>query len=224
MEVSISAGLIILSIIFTLLFYNKLRSATREYEISKDLVKAVTMTAKISIDNQKKQIEKIEYELENIQSQIEQNRGSLENNQEQIKIVLESIISVLKMNQKISENIIRLNKRTNNLTMPRQNLSKQIHIVNEEIKEITENNSQQNSNFQTQQFNLTLTEQNIIQVLLDEGPKTAPQIQKNIGKTREHTSRLLKKLWQEGYIDRETNSIPYKYRPSNELRSRINFS
>ena len=224
MEVSISAGLIILSIIFTLLFYNKLRSATREYEISKDLVKAVTMTAKISIDNQKKQIEKIEYELENIQSQIEKNRGSLENNQEQIKIVLESIISVLKMNQKISENIIRLNKRTNNLTMPRQNLSKQIHIVNEEIKEITENNSQQNSNFQTQQFNLTLTEQNIIQVLLDEGPKTAPQIQKNIGKTREHTSRLLKKLWQEGYIDRETHSIPYKYRPSNELRSRINFS
>ena len=78
--------------------------------------------------------------------------------------------------------------------------------------------------FQTQQFNLTVTEQNIVQVLLDEGSKTAPQIQRNIGKTREHTSRLLKKLWQEGYIDRETHSIPYKYHPSNELKSRINFS
>ena len=221
MEVIISTGLLILSIIFTYSFYNKLRSATREYEISKDLVKAVTMTAKISIDKQKKEIEEIEYELENIQSQIEQNRRGLEYNQEKIDIVLENIISILKINKKMSESIMNLNEKINNTTMSRQNLKKPIQVMK---KEIAENRSQYNSDFKTQQFNLTLTEQSIIQVLLDEGPKTAPQIQSNIGKTREHTSRLLKKLWQEGYIDRETHSIPYRYRPSNELKSRINFS
>ena len=105
------------------------------------------------------------------------------------------------------------------MPLTRQDLNKHIRNVKEEN---AEDRSQQNSDYQTQQSNLTSTEQNIVQILLDEGPKTAPQIQKNIGKTREHTSRLLKKLWQEGYIDRETHSIPYKYRPSNELKSRIN--
>jgi hypothetical protein len=221
MEVMISTGLIILSIIFTFSFYSKLRSATREYEISKDLVKAVTMTAKISIDKQKKQIEEIEYELENIQSQIEQNRGSLEYNQDKMDIILENIISILKMNKKMSESIMTLNEKINSEIISRQNVKKPIQVIN---KENAENRSKHNTEVKTQQFNLTLTEQSIIQVLLNEGPKTAPQIQSNIGKTREHTSRLLKKLWQEGYIDRETHSIPYRYRASNELKSRINFS
>lgn len=220
MEVIMSTGLIILSIIFTFLFYNKLRLATREYEISKDLVKAVTMTAKISIDKQKKQIEEIEYELENIQSHIEQNRGSLEHNQEQMDNVLENIISILKMNKKMSESIMTLNEKINKIIISQQKVKKPIQIMS---KKITENISQNNSDVQTQQFNLTSTEQSIIQVLLDEGPKTAPQIQSNIGKTREHTSRLLKKLWQEGYINRETHSIPYRYRPSTELKNRITF-
>lgn len=220
MEVLISAGLIILSIIFTSSFYNKLRSATSEYEISKDIVKAVAMTAKISIDKQKKQIEEIEYELENIQSQIEQNRGNLEYNQEKMDIVLENIISMLKINKKMSESIMNLNEKINNAVMSRQNIKKPNQFIS---KQIAEDRSKNSSDVQADQFNLTLTEQKIIQVLLDEGPKTAPQIQSTIGKTREHTSRLLKKLWQEGYIDRETHSIPYRYRPSNELKSRINF-
>ena len=220
MEVLISAGLIILSIIFTSSFYNKLRSAISEYEISKDIVKAVAMTAKISIDKQKKQIEEIEYELENIQSQIEQNRGNLEYNQEKMDIVLENIISMLKINKKMSESIMNLNEKINNAVMSRQNIKKPNQFIS---KQIAEDRSKNSSDVQADQFNLTLTEQKIIQVLLDEGPKTAPQIQSTIGKTREHTSRLLKKLWQEGYIDRETHSIPYRYRPSNELKSRINF-
>jgi predicted transcriptional regulator len=222
MEVVISTGLIILSIIFTFSFYSKLRSATREYEISKDLVKAVTMTAKISIDKQKKQIEEIEYELENVQSQIEQNRGSLEYNQDKMDIILKNIISILKMNKRMSESIMTLNEKINSEIISRQNdVKKPIQVIR---KENPENRSQYSADVKTQEFNLTLTEQSIVQVLLNEGPKTAPQIQSNIGKTREHTSRLLKKLWQEGYIDRETHSIPYRYRPSNELKSRINFS
>jgi len=221
MEVVISTGLIILSIIFTFSFYSKLRSATHEYEISKDLVKAVTMTAKISIDKQKKQIEEIEYELENVQSQIEQNRGSLEYNQDKMDIILENIISILKMNKKMSESIMTLNEKINSEIISRQNVKKPIQVIR---KKNAENRSQYSADVKTQEFNLTLTEQSIVQVLLNEGPKTAPQIQSNIGKTREHTSRLLKKLWQEGYIDRETHSIPYRYRPSNELKSRINFS
>ena len=144
MDILLSTGLIILSIVFTFSFYNKLRLATREFENSKDLVKAITMTAKFNIDKQKKQIEEIEYELENIQSQIEQNRGNLENNHEQIDIILNSIMTILKMNKKISENMILLNKKINNMPLTRQDLNKHIRNVKEEN---AEDRSQQNSDY-----------------------------------------------------------------------------
>ena len=69
---------------------------------------------------------------------------------------------------------------------------------------------------------LTRTERQVIHILLSEGAKTAPMIMKAIGKTREHTSRLMKKLWQEGFIERDTNSMPFTYRPTKELENRIN--
>ena len=71
-------------------------------------------------------------------------------------------------------------------------------------------------------FKLTKTEKEILQILITDGAKTAPEIERTIKKTREHTSRLMKKLWQEGYIERDTNSIPFIYRPTKELEKRIN--
>lgn len=221
MEITISVSLIIISIIFTILFYSKLRSATREYETSREIVQAIALTSKISIEKQKKQIEKIEYEIENIQSQIEQNISTSDNNQEIIEVLLSNITSILQITKKLSDNIILLNKKISSSTIPKKNILNNVQTVNEKS---LNNVTNQDPDFQTEEFNLTSTEQNILQVLLEEGAKTAPQIQKEIRKTREHTSRLLKKLWQEGFIDRETHSIPYKYRPSNELQNRIKYS
>ena len=47
---------------------------------------------------------------------------------------------------------------------------------------------------------------------------TAPKVEKKIGKTREHTARLMKKLWQEGYIERDTHRMPFRYRPTKRLK------
>lgn len=66
---------------------------------------------------------------------------------------------------------------------------------------------------------LTETENKILHYLLAEGPKTAKDVEKRIEKTREHTARLMKKLWQQGYVERETHKIPFTYRPSDALRS-----
>jgi len=45
----------------------------------------------------------------------------------------------------------------------------------------------------------------------------APKVEKKIRKTREHTARLMKKLWQEEYIERDTNRKPFTYRPTKKL-------
>lgn len=45
--------------------------------------------------------------------------------------------------------------------------------------------------------------------LLLEGPKTSRQIESVIGRSREHTARLMKKLFEMGYVSRDMTSKPY---------------
>jgi len=68
---------------------------------------------------------------------------------------------------------------------------------------------------------LTPTERETLTILNAEGSKTAPELGQRIRKSREHTSRLMKKLYLEGYVDRESNRAPFRYRLSETARSAL---
>ncbi|MEM2099471.1 MAG: MarR family transcriptional regulator [Candidatus Bathyarchaeia archaeon] len=65
---------------------------------------------------------------------------------------------------------------------------------------------------------LTETEVSVLDMLASEGPKTAPEIKERIKLSREHTARLMKKLYEEGYLDRDTSKIPFRYNVKEEMR------
>ena len=58
--------------------------------------------------------------------------------------------------------------------------------------------------------------------LLNERPRSSREIQFSIGRTREHTSRLMKRLYELHLVDRQSNSRPYKYTITHAGRVRIN--
>ncbi len=68
---------------------------------------------------------------------------------------------------------------------------------------------------------ITETEMHVLKMIVDLGEGTVPEIKDVIGKTREHTARLLKKLYEKGYIDRNTSSMPYRYSIRKEIRELI---
>lgn len=47
--------------------------------------------------------------------------------------------------------------------------------------------------------------------LITEKPMTSRDIQITIGRTREHTSRMMKKLFEEGYVERNMKTKPFIY-------------
>ena len=47
--------------------------------------------------------------------------------------------------------------------------------------------------------------------LITDKPMTSRDIQITLGRSREHTSRLMKKLFEDGYVKRNSNSKPYTY-------------
>ncbi len=65
---------------------------------------------------------------------------------------------------------------------------------------------------------LTDTELGVLQMIMDLGEGSVPEIRNKIGKTREHTARLLKKLYDSGFIDRNTSGMPYRYSVRKEIR------
>lgn len=68
---------------------------------------------------------------------------------------------------------------------------------------------------------LTPTERQTLEMLGREGPKAAPELGKRLKKSREHTSRLMKKLYLEGYVDRESNRAPFRYKLNEAVLSAL---
>jgi len=57
----------------------------------------------------------------------------------------------------------------------------------------------------------TPTELQVLTLLAEQGPKSAPEIGRVVGRSREHTARLMKKLFDEGYVRRDPTRIPFRY-------------
>ena len=57
--------------------------------------------------------------------------------------------------------------------------------------------------------------------LITKGPMTSRDIEVMFGKSREHVSRLMKKLFEDGFVGRDTSTRPYRYTITDSGRGRI---
>ena len=56
---------------------------------------------------------------------------------------------------------------------------------------------------------------------ITQGPMTSRDIEVTFGKSREHVSRLMKKLFEDGLVGRDTSIRPYRYTITDEGRERV---
>ena len=63
----------------------------------------------------------------------------------------------------------------------------------------------------------------VTQVLekITQGPMTSRDIEVIFGKSREHVSRLMKKLFEDGFVGRDTSTRPYQYTITDKGRERV---
>ncbi len=215
--------IIIIIIILTYKYYIKILDAQKEYAVAKQLVSNIVLTFRKRVNEQNTKVDNILYDIEELQSSIEKRRKQETYFQDNINDIIKSMTSVFTINKKLVDNFIVMNTKIDKLKTTDKILYDTLELFKKEQKELLQKPILKLPSDQRKSFvKLTRTEIQIIQILLSEGAKTAPKIMDEINKTREHTSRLMKKLWQEGYIERDTNSIPFIYRPTKELKKRIN--
>ena len=59
---------------------------------------------------------------------------------------------------------------------------------------------------------------------ITQGPMTSRDIEVMFGKSREHVSRLMKKLFEDGFVARDKSARPYRYTITDKGRERIGSS
>ena len=60
--------------------------------------------------------------------------------------------------------------------------------------------------------------------LITSGPKTSRDIEVTFGKSREHVSRLMKKLFEGGFVSRDKSARPYRYAITEKGKERVGSS
>jgi predicted transcriptional regulator len=67
----------------------------------------------------------------------------------------------------------------------------------------------------------TPTEIHALKILATEGAKTSKELHGRVGRSREHFARLMKKLYERGYVDRDTSKTPFVYAINDGIAERV---
>ena len=117
---------------------------------------------------------------------------------------------------------IKLSQGFRGLHEKLSNLEKQLSLQQAALK--TQHRERPAEDREVSFARLTPTEMEVLRLLYVSGPKTASEIREVINRTREHTARLMKKLYLEGYVERDTTTTPYIYKLSSKIRKSLEFS
>jgi len=61
----------------------------------------------------------------------------------------------------------------------------------------------------------------VLKIISEKGEVTSSELTSFLGRSREHISRLLKSLYEKGYLERIENTKPFRYRISDSKREEV---
>ena len=208
-------------------YYRQIRTAQKEYEKSKNIIEDIVLSFNRELKREATRLELTAYKIE----------GSLAKSENSIKRVesLEKIILPMKehlnnFNEKTSKFTSKtsiIENRVQNIDDSSQVLKKRIEKLEEKLTKLTEIPEIKRETVipirrEKAMAAITETEIIVLELLSKEGGKTAPEIKNRINLSREHTARLMKKLYEKGYLERETGKIPFIYNIKKEMENILN--
>ncbi|MCX8150915.1 MAG: MarR family transcriptional regulator [Candidatus Bathyarchaeota archaeon] len=230
--------LLIVIMTSTVVYYKQLRKAQKEYEKARDLVEDIVFSFNRELKREAERIEEVGYnaeganlkadtglkKAEEIEGRVAPLESQLKVQLEQIKMLetkIENSIQGLQKSTLVDTKIAEIERAQKTLVNKIESLEEQIQkIINTpEVKIESSNSTIPVVPIKRDKAiaSLTDTEVAALEFLSTEGPKTAPEIKEKLQLSREHTARLMKKLYEEGYLERETGKLPFKYSIKEEM-------
>jgi len=204
--------------VFLLFYFKRIRSETVKYIEARKIIEDVIF----SFNKDLKRIE------EKIQEIIESHREvsvgrDLEEMRSLVLNLKEKVEDLIRNNETICSEHKDLKNKIDSLMLKYNEVVEKISKIEEEKifetekKEINRTGSPILPRGDKVLTSLTETELKVLEILANEGEKTASEIKDRIKLTREHTARLLKSLYMRGYVERKEDKIPYVYRLNKDM-------
>lgn len=203
-------------------YYKLIRRAQLEYVKAREVVEDVVLSFNRELKRETEKLDVIAYKIESNTSKIEASIKKTENIEKKIAPIEEQLGAITKENldelakeTDVKAKISLLEENDNRLRMQitelDEKLQKLVMLPEAKIEPVIPIRRDK------AMASLTDTEIAVLEFLLNEGAKTAPEIKQKVQLSREHTARLMKKLYEEGYLERETGKIPFKYSVKKEM-------
>ena len=204
------------------LYYRRIMTLRQEYDRAKGVVDDIVVSVDSQFRRQKDRVLFVAQKMENallenkkVVEKVEEYEGRLtditrlmadvphieEKVSGQLKEMSNEVVGIKEAQDKVMKKLIEIEKIKKEAYVPDMQIEAAIPIRKEKALEP-----------------LTETELMVLETIGKEGEKTAPEIREKIGLTREHTARLMKKLYKDGYMERDTHKMPYVYRLKEEMQ------
>ena len=203
-------------------YYRQIRKAQKEYEKAREAVEDIVLSFNRELKREADKLDSMAFRVEGSASKadtslkkadiVEKKIAPLEG---QVKVISENNVNILARLTDVDTKILdaeasheTLKTKLTALDEQVQKFSTMPEVRSEAVIPIRRDKAI---------AALTDTELAVLEMLSTEGSKTAPEIKERVHLSREHTARLMKKLYEEGYLERETGKIPFKYSVKKEM-------
>ena len=194
--------------------YRRIRKAQKTYEENHEktltTINALVTTTQNRLQQQTGKIDIAAYEAQTA-------RISAERLGSKIDRLTTGVETALQASRTVIRHMVATHEQVSTLTKNHQALQEQIDLLDNRYRGMLPE-AEAVTITPAALTNLTATELQVLQILAKEGPKPAPELKTIIGRTREHTARLMKKLFNEGYVERDIRKIPFTYNISEKIR------
>lgn len=203
-------AMFVVLVVASYIFYQRIKMAQMEYDESRGTVQNITSMFTRQVKRMESEINKVEREA--LQAKYMANQA-FSAGQGSGDATLAGLEKVKELNNRVENIEVSIESMRDEL----KKLASQPRVISQ-VQPLSAPIPVEGNNIIQQ---ITETEMEVLKMIVDLGEGTVPEIKDVIGKTREHTARLLKKLYEKGYIDRNTSGMPYRYSIRKEIRELI---
>ena len=203
-------------------YYRQIVIVKKEYKKAKETVEDIILSFNRQLKREAEKLEFVAYKVEAVSAKSDKALKRAEKNEEQMLALESKISKALEGKEEVLKRVNETDEKLRDVITSQEKLTKKVLSIEERERQlplIPEERVEAVIPIKREKAfaPLTETELSVLEILTVEGPKTAPEIKERIKLSREHTARLMKKLYEEGYLERDTNKIPFKYRVKKEM-------
>lgn len=203
-------------------YYRHLRRVLKEYEKAKEAVDDIVLSFNRQLKGEAERLELVAYKVEAVSSKSDKYLGKAEELDKEVQTLEGKVNASLDYSEGIVTRLDEVDKKLRDVAASQESLTAKVSGIEAQTRQfsiVPEAKVEAVIPIKRERAlaPLTETELSVLEMLALEGSKTAPEIKDRIKLSREHTARLMKKLYEEGYLERDTSKIPFKYRVKEEM-------